>query len=208
MNYNKESNLIYWATPGCSSRRFWGAIGMLGDGYSYDPNLKTTKKNIAATHTQGIPPGCENYKIVCALRNPYTRAVSSYIDLHDAGQETNFENYILNNRYKDYSNNYNYDYFYYKQWKDIKTPDYFLRLENAEEDLKNIPEYVNNLPVPWEEVVSTVSHHYGGEKPLDKYDKKGHQKVARFYNQKLANEVYNNEKIIFDIGEYKKDSWK
>ena len=208
MNYNKESKLIYWATAGCSSRRFWGAFCLLGDGYTSVPDKEIPVKNRAATHTQGLPPGYENYKIVCALRNPYTRAVSSYIDLHDAGQCTSFEDYILNNRYKDYSNNCDYDSFYYKQWKDIKTPDYFLRLENAEEDLKNIPEYVNNLPVPWEEVVSTISYHYGGEKPLDKYDKNGHQKVARFYNQKLADIVYNSEKIIFDIGEYKKDSWK
>tara|TARA_Y100000389_G_C17263038_1_gene413978 strand:- start:17 stop:637 length:621 start_codon:yes stop_codon:yes gene_type:complete len=206
MNYNKESKLIYWATAGCSSRRFWGAIGLLGDGYTYNPNLKTTKKNIAATHTQGIPPGYENYKVVCALRNPYTRAVSSYIDLHAAGQETNFENYILNNRYLQYPRDE--DLFYYKQWEKLKTPDYFLRLENAEEDLKNIPEYVNNLPVPWEEVVSTISSHYGGEKPLDEYDKKGHQKVSRFYNQKLADKVYNHDKLIFDIGGYNKNSWK
>tara|TARA_R100001509_G_C4874811_1_gene218184 strand:- start:344 stop:964 length:621 start_codon:yes stop_codon:yes gene_type:complete len=206
MNYYKKSKIIYWATPGCSSRRFLGAFNLLEDRYTYNEPTNETGINTIFTHAQGIPPGCEDYKIVCAIRNPYTRVVSHYIDLHEANQVNNFEDYIFNSRYSHYP--INHDLFYFDQWKNLRYPDYFVRLENAENDLKNIPEYVNNLPVPWEDVLSTITEHYGGEKPLDEYDENGHQKVARFYTQETADEVYNKEKIIFDIGEYNRDSWK
>ena len=206
MNYYKKSKIIYWATPGCSSRRFLGAFNLLEDRYTYNEPTNETGINTIFTHAQGIPPGCEDYKIVCAIRNPYTRVVSHYIDLHEANQVNNFEDYIFNSRYSHYP--INHDLFYFDQWKNLRYPDYFVRLENAENDLKNIPEYVNNLPVPWEDVLSTITEHYGGEKPLDEYDENGHQKVSRFYTQETADEVYNKEKIIFDIGEYNRDSWK
>jgi hypothetical protein len=206
MNYNKESKLIYWATAGCSSRRFMGAFQALGNCYVYNPYSNKTSVNIAANHAQGIPPGCENYKIACAIRNPYTRAVSSYIDLYDSGEETNFKDYIFKNRYRNYPNDF--DLFYYKEWEKLKTPDYFLRLENAEEDLKNIPEFVNSLTISWENLIEKISVHYGGDKPLDKYDEKGHQEISRFYTQKIADEVYKHDKLVFDIGGYDKNSWR
>ena len=46
------------------------------------------------------------------------------------------------------------------------------------------------------------------EKPLDKYDEKGHQEISRFYTQKIADEVYKHDKLVFDVGGYDKNSWK
>jgi hypothetical protein len=88
-------------------------------------------------HDQGIPPGCEDYQIICSIRNPYTRAVSAYIDLISDGATFDFKEYCYNHRYINYPNDEDLFYWYY--WKDLAVPDYFIRLEHIAEDWENIP---------------------------------------------------------------------
>ncbi len=206
MNYNKEHGLIYWATAGCASRSNLSAFDSLGDRYTYYPWKEKEEKFGTFLHDQGIPPGCEDYQIICSIRNPYTRAVSAYIDLISDGATFDFKEYCYNHRYKNYPNDVDLFYWYY--WKDLAVPDYFIRLEHIAEDWENIPRFIDNVK-NWDNHKSTVLHNsVAGEKPLDEYDENGHQKVTRFMDQEVADFIYEKDNIIFKLGNYNKDSWK
>ena len=68
MNYNKEFGLIYWATAGCASRVGLGVFDSLGDRYTYYPWKNKEELLSSFLHDQGIPPGCDDYQIICAIR--------------------------------------------------------------------------------------------------------------------------------------------
>jgi len=207
MNYNKEHGLIYWATAGCASRSSLHAFDMLGDRYTYHP-WEEGRVSLFGTflHDQGIPPGCEDYQIICAIRNPYTRAVSAYIDLMADGAPYDFKEYCYKHRYNNYPNDK--DLFYWYEWKDLAVPDYFIRLEHITDDWEKIPKFMNNIK-NWEEIKQQVAFNsVAGEKPLDEYDENGHQKVTRFMDQEIADFIYEKDNIIFTMGNYNKDSWK
>ena len=203
MNYNKDLGLIYWATAGCASRVGLGVFESLGDRYTWYPWLNEEKLLDTFLHDQGIPPFCDDFQIICAIRNPYTRAVSAYIDLVDEGYSKSFKEYCFQDRYNDYPNDK--DLFYWYEWKDLKVPDYFIRLEHMNLDWRNIPllgDKLNNI-----ENLTSVNP-VAGEKPLDEYDVNGHQKVTRFMDQEVADLIYEKDNIIFKLGNYDKESWK
>jgi hypothetical protein len=203
MNYNKDLGLIYWATAGCASRVGLGVFDSLGDRYTWYPWLNEEKLLDTFLHDQGIPPFCDDYQIICAIRNPYTRAVSAYIDLVDEGYSKSFKEYCFQDRYNDYPNDK--DLFYWYEWKDLKVPDYFIRLEHMVEDWKkiiSIQDKIGNIKE------KTNINPVAGEKPLDEYDVNGHQKVTRFMDQEVADLIYEKDNIIFKLGNYNKDSWK
>ena len=209
MNYNRRLKLLWWATAGCGSRSNNGVFTNLGDETMWYNSVDNVFHNIrleriSHTHTQGIPPGCEDYKIICLIRNPYTRSVSHYIDLVHQDSNLKFEDFITKGRT-------GFDR-YWDQWKAIgRDPDYIIRLENPIEDWKKVSEASqiigkNEFDALLERVFEV--NHYAHSKPLDKYDSNGHQIVNRFFTQEFADILYKEEKFIFDLGGYKKDSWK
>lgn len=203
MNYNKDLGLIYWATAGCASRVGLGVFDSLGDRYTWYPWLNKEKLLDTFLHDQGIPPFCDDYQIICAIRNPYTRAVSAYIDLVDEGYSKSFKEYCFQERYNNYPNDK--DLFYWYEWKDLRVPDYFIRLEHMAEDwnkITSIQDKIGNIKE------KTSINPVAGEKPLDEYDVNGHQKVTRFMDQEVADLIYEKDNIIFKLGNYDKESWK
>ena len=203
MNYNKDLGLIYWATAGCARRVGLAVFESLGDRYTWYPWLNEEKLLDIFLHDQGIPPFCDDYQIICAIRNPYTRAVSAYIDLVDEGYSKSFKEYCFQDRYNNYPNDK--DLFYWYEWKDLRVPDYFIRLEHMNLDWRSIPLLENKLNNI--ENLTNVNP-VAGEKPLDEYDVNGHQKVTRFMDQEVADLIYDKDKVIFDLGKYDKNSWK
>ncbi len=205
MNYNKESKLIYWGTAGCASRTNLGAFDALGDRWTYYPHTGLQKGG-AFSHDQGIPPGCEDYQIICTTRNPYTRAVSAYIDLLDEGKTFSFKEYCFEHRYKNWPNDK--DINYWKEWEVLGRPDYFIRLEHIVQDWESIPQFMNNVE-DWESIKpGLTTNSYAGEKPADEYDANGHQKVTRFMDQEVADLIWEKDQAIFKVGKYARDSWK
>jgi hypothetical protein len=205
MNYNKESKLIYWGTAGCASRTNLGAFNGLGQRWTYYPTTGVQSGG-AFSHDQGIPPGCEDYQIICSIRNPYTRAVSAYIDLLDEGKAFSFKEYCQEHRYNNWP--WDLDLHYWHQWETLGTPDHFIRLEHIVEDWESIPQFMNNVS-GWESIKpELVNNGYASEKAMDEYDAAGHQKVARFMDQEVADLIFEKDQIIFKVGRYDRDSWK
>jgi hypothetical protein len=206
MNYNKEHGLIYWATAGCASRTNLTAFDAIGDRWTYFPYNNKVEKFGTFSHNQGIPPGCEGYKIICSIRNPYTRAVSAYIDLLAEGKTFSFKEYCLEFRYKNFPNDK--DLHYWNEWQDLQVPDYFIRLEHIVQDWESIPEFMATI-TDWEDIKPRlVNNAYHGEAEQDEYDTNGHQKVTRFMDQAVADLIWEKDQPIFKIGQYARDSWK
>jgi len=207
MNYNKELKLIYWGTAGCASRTNTGVFDRLGDRYTYWPHMKKSLKFGTATHEQGIPSGCEGYQIICMIRNPYTRAMSAYLDLKADGMTFTFKEYCLHYRYEDWPNNV--DLHYWNEWKELGTPNWFIRLEHMIDDWERIPEFMDNIQ-HWEDfkVSNIMENSHSFENKFDEYDENGHQKVTKYMDQEVADLIYEKDKTIFEIGNYSKDSWK
>tara|TARA_R110000803_G_scaffold125018_2_gene192730 strand:- start:540 stop:1157 length:618 start_codon:yes stop_codon:yes gene_type:complete len=205
MNYNKERKLIYWGTAGCGSRTNIGVFDHLGDRYTCME--KGTFKFGTSTHQQGIPPGCEGYEIICMIRNPYTRAMSAYLDLLQDGVPSTFKEYCFGDRYLHWPNDV--DLHYWHQWKELGTPNWFIRLEHMIEDWESIPNLMDNIE-GWEDfkVSNIIQNNHSFENKFDEYDENGHQKVTKYMDQEVADLIYEKDKIIFEIGNYNKDSWK
>lgn len=206
MNYNKENKLIYWGTAGCASRTSLAAFEGLGDRWTWREG-RGEKKGDSFSHDQGIPPGCEDFQIICTIRNPYTRAVSSYIDLLAEGKTFSFKEYCFEYRFnpKIYPEP---DTHYWCEWPTVGTPDYFVRLEQIVQDWESIPQFMANVK-GWEEIKPRLQQNsYANEKPQDEYDANGHQKVTRFMDQEVADLIWEKDQAIFKVGNYARASWK
>jgi len=218
MNKSDSLKLIYWGTAGCASR----AVSNFMTGiYVKDLMFHHNERgwiNIflgegSHTHQQGIPKGADDsYKIICNTRNPYTMCFSTWTDYNNDDSSLTFEQYLTEIRYRNFDTNPSMDTFYWLEWPKIgRNPDYLVRLEHMEEDLKSIPELANNCSQErWDEIADAVVRFntYGGERDKDNYTKDNQQKVASYYTQELADLVYSKEKFIFDYVGYDKDSWK
>jgi hypothetical protein len=76
------------------------------------------------------------------------------------------------------------------------------------EDWESIPQFMNNVS-GWESIKpELVNNGYASEKAMDEYDAAGHQKVARFMDQEVADLIFEKDQIIFKVGRYDRDSWK
>ena len=53
-----------------------------------------------------------------------------------------------------------------------------------------------------------IQNNHSFENKFDEYDENGHQKVTKYMDQEVADLIYEKDKIIFEIGNYNKDSWK
>lgn len=217
MNISKKHKFIIWATAGCGSRSCMSALANAG----VDDLLNITEDFTFGytgpfTHQQGIPDGYEHFPVICLTRNPYSRIVSAFLD-----EKNQFESYNPESEI-DYSFDYwleniyftesryptSYPDFFVEEWEIIgKTPDFFVRMENMEIDLKNIP-VLGNIVFTEENMNSQVRfNNFMNENPLDEYVG-NYQKYQKYYNEKNARFVYSKLKNYFDIFGYDKDSWK
>jgi len=212
MNKNEPHKLIYWATAGCASRTISGVISRIcGELLIWRGG--TWISGGAPTHQQGLPEKTDDsWDIICATRNPYTRCISSWLDVNLEDPTLTLEKYLKESRYKNFDDGHPADNFYWLEWPIIgRNPDYLVRLEHMGEDLMKIPKLFNNYSEKeWEhdikECINENSHK--GENPNDKYNDKGHQITNIHYTQELADIVYEKEKFIFNYVGYSKDSWK
>jgi hypothetical protein len=92
------------------------------------------------------------------------------------------------------------------QWPKIgRNPDYIIRMEYMLEDIQKIPVFMS-LPHLERGLEYVSENRFKGENPRDEYI--GNiQHYQKYYNQELADLVYNNLKDYFDYFGYSKDSW-
>ena len=165
----------------------------------------------AFTHRQGIPEGYEDYPIICNTRNPYSRAISAYLDesieVDNLWYNMPFpewleKSYFNTNRYPNETPD-----FYMNKWDEIgRKPDYIIKMEDMVGSVEKIP-MLNNLPNKEEgfKFFKVNTHKY--ENPKDEYIGE-FQHYQKYYTQDLADMFYEKLKDYFDYFGYDKDSWR
>lgn len=218
-----NNKLVYYATPGCGSRN---AYGFLCNVFKEDIHRTYMSRTNPVTyhdlegfeHAPFWPEEAEkgNYVLCCSIRNPYTRLISGWLNYVKDGklELEGFKDYVLLDHYE---NSYSSDEYYWKFWEK-KEPDYFIRMEYQLEDMLKIPQVAKVKESMTEsgwykyKVLPSFDPNLPwtgkNENPYDKYDKNGHQITNIYFTQETADYVYEKEKIIFEKGNYHKDSWK
>lgn len=214
MNVSHKHKIIWWA-PERSATKITAQI-LKNFEFEYFEHNKITKKLCEPyySHTMKIPKGCEDYKIICNMRNPYDRLLSLFINFTSVGK-----NSVLTRDNKGkFIKRFDYftkELFYYaiqtnkiinlekdKPIKDYlveinftdKLPDYFIRTENILEDLNKI------------DFVSQSNFWKSGE--IEELVYNNNFKINRPYHfnevfsLESANKIYQFQKRLFFLCEY------
>ena len=211
MNGSHAMKFVWWGTAGCGSRTTQVFLTQAGckDLKNYVEGFEIPQTG-SHTHLQGIPEGMEDYPIICNVRNPYSKCVSSFLDetadKHHENHGKSFKDWLLELTHVDRIHT-NSDHFYILDWEKIgRRPDYLIRLEHMEEDLRKLPMYQHTKY--FEEAMTVVRNNsFKYENPRDEY-KGEFQYFQKHYDQETADIVYTYHKEYFELGGYDKDSWK
>lgn len=219
MQGSKEWGFIWWATgddAGRSVRRFFDDAGC-HDFKVYISGFEDKWR----CHDQGVPKELKEFPVISNARNPYARAVSYFLDIslqryQDEKREIeNIKKWIINLVTHDMG------YRYWNEWSQIEThPTYYIRVDSLEKDIKNIPLIVkNSKPKALETALDNNirkdaynERKYWLEYPEMKwqreYDENGQFMWRHFYDQELADIVYEKWEPAFTLQGFDKDSWK
>lgn len=204
MNYNDKYELIYYGPMRTASRAIYTILKEIGfvcstnDYNSHDHSLPSDNDDTCNRDQTKL-----HYKTICSVRNPYARTVSNYnlYVIHYKDKSLSFEEFI------DASivhQNINYQSFYHEGFKN-KQPDYLIRCESIAEDILKIPGIIENYDKLKDEIDRLLKvNAYIGERTVDD---NSNDYWKNFYNQTLADIVYENLKEQFDMFGYEKNSW-
>lgn len=212
MNTSDKFKFIWWATAGCGSRATSMSLTELGVDDLYNNVEKFYNgQDRSFTHTHGFPEGKKEWPVICNVRNPYSLVVSGYLDIlteySERGEELTYKDYLVD-YYFNPDNMNREEPFFLNIWKDFhKEPDYIIHMETMGDDLRKLPFF--NDEEKMDEVIDTFvkNNIFKNESPFDEYEGQ-FQKYQRFYNQEIADLVYDNMKEYFIKFGYDKDSWK
>jgi hypothetical protein len=195
MNYSNKLK-IGWITPMRTATRTCGALQKL---YNFD---------VSYQHTYFTTKDKIDYTLILNIRNPYSRLVSLYriFLFQNKTYSRNFESWVRGVIKEEYTNSHllrGYDFFLDRIIDEIgKIPDYFVRVEFLEKDLKSLP-FVKNGNIDLSEYFETEIYCNRYEKEFgDLNDWK------LLYTQELADLVYFGMEKQFKLFNYNKDYWK
>ena len=190
MNYS-DSLKINWITPTRTGTR---SCIKVHNFYNF---------NIFGTHDINLTEYRKDYQLIFNIRNPYSRIVSLYhlwLIHNPTKNSVNFEtwiNVVLDDLHK--NSNY-YTIFLDKIINQLpKVPDYYLRIEFLEKDLRNLW-FIDNGSIELNEVIEDSikkNNFLSSDIPWQS-----------FYNQKLADFVYSRTEEQFELFNYNKNYWK
>lgn len=115
-------------------------------------------------HDMAIPPGCEDYKIVISVRDPYSRAVSLYThfskDYSSLPEAESFPIFV-----KEMLTPKENDFFGWDQirwYRELPRVDHIIRLETMWIDVHNAGLVETPFAIPWENRITPTSwqHYY------------------------------------------------
>lgn len=163
------------------------------------------KFNQIQSHSEEIPPNCNDYFFIMNVHNPYKRIVSLF-EMIKKGERYGaiiFEEWIKKIVHEFQKNNTNPNQI---QLSKIfhnfeKKPDHFVRVENLYEDLLKIKFIEDKFNPELEQIFTEyiLKNNYG-ERENDFWKNK--------YDKNLSDLVFDNFKNDFELFGYDKNSWK
>lgn len=148
----------------------------------------------------------KDYYFISNIRNPYSRLVSIFfLFCNNNNRDTdNFPIWVTKNLKEGLINVPAYQIRLESLYSnEIRYPDYYVRIENLEEDIRNLWFVKENMSLDLEKIIqdTIISNQY----LLEFGDRKPWQE---FYDEELANYVYSFLEKDFLLFGYDKNSWK
>ena len=159
------------------------------------------------SHNFNVPKDKVDYQIIVNIRNPYSRLVSLY-KINCIWEQTEFtiEGFKLwiKDVLDDSKIKHNMSTVYLDQLINSlpKKPDVFVKIESFNEDLKKLWFIKENMDL----LVSDFDSQINENQYVNEY--REHIPWQNFYNQELADFVYQKTQKQFEMFNYEKDSWK
>jgi hypothetical protein len=204
INVSEKHKIILWLWKKCGTEHMTKIMNNF-DFKHYKiqgDKLILTHNWVEKNHDCNLFIGNENYKILAAVRNPYTRVFSDYtfnrIPQEFTYTEENKEKFrvhvykIIIHSEKFFENCMDFD---------GRTPDYAVRLENLYEDYSKIPFIVESEYYKSGELKKAITQKVNVSNEDETLWKK-------FYTQEIADIVYYRMPRYFDLFGYDKNSWK
>ena len=204
INLSQKHKTILWLWKKCGTSHMAKIMNKYDFKYYRieDDNLILLQDHVVQKHYCNLLPGHENYKILAAVRNPYSRFFSEYTFFRSKEEfslnEINKEKFrtfiyqitisteILSNECVDFSQ---------------RIPDYSVRLENLYEDYSKIPFIVESEYYKSGELKKDISIKVNVSNEDDNLWRK-------FYTQEIADIIYYRMPRYFELFGYDKNSWK
>jgi hypothetical protein len=214
MNISHKHKIIWWA-PERSGTKITREIFSDYDFFVWDPKLNNeiSLKERYTSHLNQIPKEFSDYELICSVRNPYDRIFAVFLmtqfsdviiekSIHQEVREK-FNKWVINSFINkktsvvlskiNQTNNINYNFFSKWTFED-RIPNYFVRMENLSEDLKNLNLIQTNPSWNFEKIIQIVEN--------NKFITKRPFKFDDFYNFESARRVYFYYKRVFNLVPY------
>lgn len=194
INFSDELKVIWFTPPRTATR-------------SSESIQKYFNFDMTGMHGVNVPKGKEDYFFIYNIRNPYSRLVSIYRLFRKYHKiETNdFKLWATKKliEEKESSVNVIYDYqIYLTKYKSYfpKSPDYFVRFENLESDIRNLWFIKDNMSDELEKVLqeNIILNNF-------KTECGGENNWQEQYDDELKEYVYHHLKDDFELFNYNKE---
>lgn len=204
INVSQKHKIILWLWKKCGTSH----MTKIMSNYDFrfykivNDTLVVQNGKVVQKHYCNLFKGHENYKILAAVRNPYSRFFSEFTFNRKPEEftynETNKENFRLSiyqsTVFSDLISNECVDFFQ-------RIPDYPVRLENLYEDYSKIPFIVESEYFKSGDLKRDLTKKINVSNNDENLWKK-------FYTQETADIVYYRMPRYFELFGYDKNSWK
>jgi len=133
MLVNHKHKAVWWLPPRTASRSM-SCILHYYDFYNARDKCSIREQG---THDIGIPDGCDDYLVICNVRNPYSHVLSDWhwrsFDVDDNN------NVIIRQKFSDWVAEMSGMAHFFPIITHKRRPDVYVRIENYMEDLAKIP---------------------------------------------------------------------
>jgi len=201
INISDSCKFVWWNVGAVASRTTAGILykyydmWIKGEDEGTPVGFKNYKdfkeNNIHGKYVHEYYTTYKDYTIICSVRNPYSWVVKEFDDRVKQGViEDNFEKYI-----KELKPESEAPFSQVIEWEKLgKYPDYYIKFEDLYGSFKNIPVLADRA----------------NDEVKKAFEWDTWREWKSYYNEELADTLYNLSvvKKMFEITNYKRDSWK
>jgi len=204
INVSQKHKTILWLWSKCGTTHMKGILDDFDFKYYQikDGELSLSLNYISQNHRCLLFNGHENYKVLAAIRNPYSKFFSEFTFTRKPEKITLTQKNI--ERFTDFlEEKASNDFLVHENCCDflVRTPDYVVRVENLYEDYSKIPFIVESNYFKCGKLKEKTKVRVNVSNEDESLWKK-------FYTKNTADLVYYRMPRYFDLFGYDKNSWK